>query len=83
MVALQCSCVSLPHLLVVHVSSRGGAGPERECGPQEGPEQRPARGPLPSTEASIIVRSFVQMGGCRSGGLQNREAPLSLFKFWA
>ena len=48
--------VFLRHRLAVRVSSRGGAGPERECGPQEGPEQRPARGPLPSTASNTQVR---------------------------
>lgn len=60
--------------------SRGGAGPERECGPQEGPEQRPARGPLPSTEASMVIMLSLCPGGRLRTGV-HAGVPFSV-RFW-
>lgn len=74
-VASPCSRVSLRHRLAVRVSSRGGASPERECGPQEGPEQRPARGPLPSTEASIVIMLSLCPGGRLRTGVHAGRRP--------
>lgn len=78
--SLACSCVSLRHRLAARVSSRGGAGPERECGPQEGPEQRPARGPLPSTDASMVIMLSLCPGGRLRTGV-HAGVPFSL-RLW-
>lgn len=66
------------HLLPVHVSVGGGAGPERECGPQEGPEQRPAREPLPGTEASSIILVLCPDGQLTELRMRSTETSLSL-----
>lgn len=56
----------------------GGSDLEWECGPQEGPEQRSARDPLPGTEASSIILVHCPDGQLAELRMRSTEASLSL-----